>query len=77
MDNFKNRSKYYRKGKVFVVKKYGFLARVISYQPQTAASPEIVEYEQINVDKPIHGEVFGDLSKYLYDIDAEIDSYDK
>jgi len=62
---------------VFVVRKYGFLARVLNYQPQTEKNPEIVEYEQINVEHPIRGEVFGDLSKYLYDIDAEIDNYDK
>ncbi len=74
---FKNRSWLYKKGKVFVNRRWGTLVRVLSYLPQTSESAERVSFEEINVPNPRSGDCFGDIQKYLYDIDREINGFDK
>ena len=74
---FKNRNWLYKKGKVFVHKKWGTLVRVTAYSPQTAESAEKVSFEEVNTPTPRLGECFGDIQRYLYDIDREINGFDK
>ena len=45
---YRNRSKIYRKGQVFVNKKTGRLVKITNYYPQTSISPEKVLF--INID---------------------------
>lgn len=73
----RNRNWLYKKGKVFVYKKWGTLVRILEYSPQTSDSCERISFEEINVPSPRMGEYFGDIQKMLYDIDREIDNFDK
>ena len=69
------RGNRYKKGRVFVNRRWGTLVKITSYTPKTENTDEIVTYEEINKPNPRDGECFGDISRYLYDIDREIDSY--
>lgn len=73
----RNRNWLYKKGKVFVHKKWGTLVRVLEYSPQSSNSCERISFEEINVPYPRTAEYFGDIQKIFYDIDREIDNFDK
>ena len=70
---FKN--KIYKKGKVFLHKKWGTLVKIIEYIPPSQNSCERITFEEINKVNPKSGEYFGDISKCLYDINNEIDNF--
>ena len=72
---FKNKNKYYRKGKVFLCKKWGTLVKILEYFPPSQKESERAVFEEINQVNPKEGECFGDISRYLYDIDNEIDNF--
>ena len=75
---YRNRSKIYRKGQVFVNKKTGRLVKVVNYFPQTSTAPEKVLF--VNIDYLAQGEqdvgeCFGNIQNYLYSINNEINQF--
>lgn len=75
---YRNRSKIYKKGQVFVNRKTGRLVKIINYYPQTANSPEKVLF--VNIDHLTNkeqgqGECFGNIQNYLYNINSELNQH--
>jgi hypothetical protein len=73
----KNRNWLYKKGKVFIHKRWGTLVKITSYTPPIKNEYEKVTFEEINLPEPRSGECFGDIPKYLYDIDHEIEVFNE
>ena len=72
---YRNRSKIYRKGQVFVNKKTGRLVKITDYYPQTSTSPEkvfFINIDHLANDEQKQGICFGNIQNYLYNINNEI-----